>query len=113
MNIDDIDNLSSLLNSIKPHSIISCLRGDFDKQLILQTKVAEYLKYNNGRLYFCSTTNVFDNDLSMPHYENDLPNSNSDYGRFKIECENRITEILQDSAHILKLPQVWEKIHLE
>ncbi|MFU0783298.1 MAG: dTDP-4-dehydrorhamnose reductase [Thermoanaerobacterium thermosaccharolyticum] len=109
LNIENPDNISILLNTLKPHSIVSCLRGDFNKQLILHIKVAEYLMENSGTLYFFSTTNVFDNDLSKPHYEDDLPNSHSDYGQYKIACEKRMTEILHDNVCILRLPQVWGK----
>lgn len=109
LDIDDQDNISSILNAVKPESIISCLRGDYNKQLILHTKVAEYLKESGGRLYFCSTTNVFDNDLTKPHYEDDSPSSCTDYGQYKIECEKRIIEILHHNACILRLPQVWGK----
>jgi len=97
------------VTTLKPQSVISCLRGDYNKQLILHTKIAEYLKETDGRLYFLSTTNVFDNDLSKPHYEDDLPNSCTDYGQYKIECEKKIIETLHDNACILRLPQVWGK----
>lgn len=109
LDIEDSDSINSILDALKPQSIVSCLRGDFDKQLALHIKIADYLKKTGGRLYFCSTTNVFDNDLSKPHYEADLPNSQTDYGRYKIECEKRITEILRDNACILRLPQAWGK----
>ncbi len=109
LNIEDLDNINSIVNTLKPEIIISCLRGNYDKQLILHTRIAEYLKKSKGRLYFCSTTNVFDNDLSKPHYEDDLPSSCTEYGQFKIECEKKITGILHDSACILRLPQVWGK----
>lgn len=44
LNIEDMDNINNILNTLKPQNIISCLRGDYDKQLILHTKIAEYLK---------------------------------------------------------------------
>ncbi len=85
------------------------MRGDLYKQLIVHIKVAEYLKKNNGNLYFFSTANVFDNDLSKPHNEYDSPNSNTEYGLYKIECEKKISEILHDNVSILRIPQVWGK----
>jgi len=109
LDIEDLKSFEGILNSVKPDIIISCLRGGFDRQLALHINAAEFLKENNGRLYFYSTTNVFDNDYSRPHFEDDLPDSQTDYGRFKIECEKRITEILGDNACILRLPQVWGK----
>lgn len=109
LNIDDTDNINSLLNKLKPQSIIACLRGDYNKQLDVHIKTAEYLQKYGGKMYFCSTTNVFDNDLSKPHYEDDLPESCSDYGQFKIECEKRIIELLNENASILRLPQMLGK----
>ena len=110
LNINDNESITNILNVSKPQIVISCLRGDFDKQLDLHVKVAEYLKENVGRLYFFSTANVFDNDLSRPHYEDDIPESCTDYGKYKIECERKITEILHDNACILRLPEVWGKV---
>ena len=109
LNIENLDNINSILNTVEPEIIISCLKGDYDKQLILHTEIAEYLKKSQGRLYFCSTTNVFDDDLTKPHYENDLPSSCTEYGKFKIDCEKIITGLLHDNACILRLPQVWGK----
>lgn len=109
LDIEDEDNISSILNTLKPEIVISCLRGDFKRQLIVHIKIAEYLKQYGGRLYFFSTTNVFDNDLSKPHYEDDLPSSHTDYGQYKIECEKKISEILHNNACILRIPQVWGK----
>lgn len=109
LNIEDLDGINSILNNIKPQSVVSCLRGDYNKQLILHTEIASYLKESGGRLYFFSTTNIFDNDFSRPHNEDDLPNSQTNYGQYKIECENKMIEILHDNACILRLPQVWGK----
>lgn len=107
--IDPSSNISNILSDLKPQIVISCLRGDYNKQLVLHTKIAEYLESIDGKLYFFSSANVFDNDLSTPHYESDLPNSCTDYGQYKLECEKRITEILHDNACILRLPQIWGK----
>lgn len=108
----DVDNpysISDILNTINPQIVISCLRGNFNNQLIAHIKIAEYLKENGGRLYYFSTANVFDNDFSRVHYEDDLPDSCTEYGQFKIACEQKITEILHENACILRLPQVWGK----
>lgn len=108
-NVENPDNINDLLNTLKPNLIVSCLRGDFHKQLIVHRKAAEYLEQNGGNLYFFSTANVFDNDLSKPHFEEELPNSHTDYGRYKIECENKLKEILHDHVCILRIPQIWGK----
>jgi dTDP-4-dehydrorhamnose reductase len=108
-NLENPKHISSILDTIKPQKIISCLRGDFTKQLIVHTHIAEHLKKSGGRLYYFSTTNVFDHDLSRPHDEDDQPNSCTDYGQFKIACEKGMIEILQERVCILRIPQVWGK----
>jgi len=109
VDVDNLEDISNMLKKVKPQSVISCLRGNFNSQLNFHKKVAEYLKENNGKLYFFSTTNVFDNDLSKPHYEDESPNSCTDYGRYKLACEESMRDILNDNACILRIPQVWGK----
>ncbi|MDD3223652.1 MAG: sugar nucleotide-binding protein [Clostridium sp.] len=106
--INDLEGISNILSSLKPNIIISCLRGDFNKQLAVHIKAAEYLNKSGGRLYFFSTTNVFDNDFKRPHKEEDLSNSQTDYGQYKMECEKKIIDILHHKACILRIPQVWD-----
>lgn len=107
LDIKDSEYIKRILDAVKPQIVISCLRGDFDKQLILHVVVAEYLKRENGMLYYFSTTNVFDNNFSKPHYEDDETNSQTDYGQYKMECESRMAAILHDQVCILRIPQVW------
>lgn len=109
LNIENEEEIENILKKLSPNIVISCLRGIFDKQLILHKKVAEYLKSNGGILYFFSTANVFDNDLGKSHNENDEPNSHTDYGNYKIACEKTVRKILNDNATILRIPQVWGK----
>ena len=109
LNSDDLSGIGVLLDAVKPQIIISCLRGDFGKQLLLHIKIAEYLKKAGGFLYFFSTANVFDRDFSRPHYEDDAPDSQTDYGQYKIACENKMTELLHGNVCILRIPQVWGK----
>lgn len=107
LSIEDPANLCGILDAVKPHSVVSCLRGDFNKQLALHARVAEYLRKTGGRLYFLSTVNVFDSDRRRPHDEGDAPDSCTDYGQYKIACEKSMTGILRENACILRLPQVW------
>ncbi len=109
LDIGDLAGLRAILTTLWPDLVISALRGDFGQQLVFHGEIADYLKENGGRLYFFSTANVFDNDLTKPHDEDDLPNSRSEYGQFKITCERRLVELLGDKACILRLPQVWGK----
>jgi dTDP-4-dehydrorhamnose reductase len=109
LEIGDIPRFNNIIESIRPDIIVSCLRGDYEKQLQIHSYSASYLKEYGGRMYFCSTANVFDADTDKPHYENDLPKSESEYGIYKIQCEKEMKEILGDSLVILRLPLMWGK----
>ncbi|URZ17927.1 sugar nucleotide-binding protein [Clostridium felsineum] len=109
LDIKNLEGINNLLNKVQPDIVISCLRGDFKAQLILHTKTAEFLKKHNGKFYFFSTTNVFDGNLNTPHYENDIPNSQTEYGKYKIECEKMLINLLGSKSCILRIPAVWAK----
>ncbi|MGG1572461.1 sugar nucleotide-binding protein [Fictibacillus sp. NRS-1165] len=109
LEVQQIDKLRELTRSIKPDIVISCLRGEFKHQLQLHKELATELRNSNSRLYFFSTTNVFDGDCSKPHTETDIPISESDYGKFKIECENMLKEILDERVMIIRIPAIWGK----
>ena len=101
------DDISSVLKQVRPDVVISSLRGDFEKQLKAHEIAAKYLADNNGKMLFLSTANVFDGCLDRPHYETDKPVSVSDYGQFKIRCEELLQDIMGDRAAVLRLPFVW------
>lgn len=107
--IGDLTGFKRVLDNLGPDIIISCLRGDFERQMEFHKVAANYLNQVNGRLYFCSTANVFDNDLSKPHYEDDPTDAESDYGIFKADCEKELKKILGENLCILRLPQIWGK----
>ena len=101
------NDICSILKQVRPDIVISSLRGDFDKQLITHENVAKYLMANSGRLVYLSTANVFDGSWNQPHYEDDARISDSDYGQFKIQCEDLLRNRMGDRAILLRLPFVW------
>ena len=103
------DDICSVLEQVNPDIVISSLRGDFEKQLITHENTAKYLTANNGRFIYISTANVFDGSFDRPHYESDTPVSCSDYGQFKIKCEDMLRDIMGERAAVLRLPFVWGK----
>lgn len=109
LEVQEINKLKEIISSIQPNIVISCLRGEFDQQLKFHKEMAEELRNTNSRLYYFSTTNVFDGDFSKPHIEIDVPNAESDYGKFKIDCENMLKDILADTVIILRIPAIWGK----
>lgn len=103
------NDIYSILEQIRPDIVISCLRGDFDKQLAVHRNIADYLATGNGKIIYVSTANVFDGSCEKPHYETDTRISDSDYGQFKIECEDLLLNRMGDRAVVLRIPFVWGK----
>ena len=105
--VESPDDICSVLRQVRPDIVVSSLRGDFEKQLKAHEIAAKYLMNNNGKLLFLSTANVFDGSLDRPHYETDDPISVSDYGKFKIQCEDMLLDMIGSQTAILRLPFVW------
>jgi dTDP-4-dehydrorhamnose reductase len=104
--IENVVLLNEFLTKVNPDFVIMALRGDFQEQLRFHIQVAEYLKTNGGRMIFCSTANVFDGSYDSPHFENDEPKADSDYGQYKIECERVLAEILGEKLAIIRIPTI-------
>ena len=96
-----------LLEETRPDVVISCLRGDFDLHLEAHGLAADFLRRHGGRMLYLSTANVFDGDLSRPHYEGDAPCSDTAYGQFKIACERLLRDRLGRDCVILRPPEIW------
>lgn len=105
--LDEPESIVPLLESTAPDVAISCLRGDFDRQLEAHGLAADFLRRHDGTLIYLSTANVFDGDLSRPHYEDDTLCSDSTYGQFKIACEQLLQDRLGQSCIILRPPEIW------
>jgi len=108
-NITDSKRILDWIAEINPHIIISCLRGEFDIQLEVHNQIIQKIKSTKTKLLFCSTTNVFDGDITKHHAEDDTPIATSDYGQFKIQCEKLIQSELGQQGVIMRLPMVWGK----
>lgn len=98
-----------VLERVCPDVVVSCLRGDFACQLEAHGLVADFLRRGHGKLVYLSTANVFDGDLSRPHYEGDALCSDSTYGQFKIACERLLQERLGKGGVILRPPEIWSR----
>lgn len=101
------DDIYEILNIVKPTIIISALRGDFSKQVLLHQHLSEYIYVQNIKLLFLSSANVFDAYSKYPSYEQDKTLSNSVYGHFKIKIENMLLRLPKKQVAILRLPMVF------
>ena len=101
--VEKEDGLHHILMQTNPEVIVSCLRGDFVQQLEAHKVMISYLRQiPHGKLVFLSTSNVFDNDLIKIHSECDVPDAESDYGKYKAECEKLVLSELGEKAIILR-----------
>jgi len=105
-NIEE-DDVFEILDIVKPTIIISSLRGDFSKQVLVHQHLTEYVFANKVRLLYLSSANVFDAYIKYPSYEQDKTYSNSIYGHFKIKIENMLLRLPKKQITILRLPMVF------
>ena len=105
-NIEE-DDIYEILELVRPTIIISALRGDFSKQVLVHQHLAEYAFSNKIRLLFLSSANVFDAYSKYPSYEDEKTYSNSVYGHFKIKIENMLLRLPKKQVAILRLPMVF------
>lgn len=101
------DDINKILKEVKPNYIISSLRGDFKSQILVHSKIVDYIKQNNScKIMFLSTVNVFDAKFNFPSYEFDQLLAESEYGKCKIAIEKLIFTLPKDKYAILRLPMV-------
>ncbi|MCF7569562.1 sugar nucleotide-binding protein [Sabulilitoribacter arenilitoris] len=105
-NIEE-DDIYEILDIVKPTIIISALRGDFSKQVLVHQHLTEYVFQNKIKLIFLSSANVFDAYSKYPSYETDKTYSTSIYGHFKIKIENMLLRLPKKQVVILRLPMVF------
>ena len=105
-NIEE-DDVYEILDIVKPTIVISALRGDFSKQIIVHQHLSEYVFLKKIKLIFLSSVNVFDAYSKYPSYEQDKTLSNSIYGHFKIKIENMLLRFPKKQVAILRLPMVF------
>ncbi|GAL68791.1 sugar nucleotide-binding protein [Jejuia pallidilutea] len=101
------DDIYEILDIVKPTIIISALRGDFSKQVLLHQHLAEYVFSQKIKLLFLSSANVFDAYSKYPSYEEDKTLTNSVYGLFKIKIENLLLRLPKTQVAILRMPMVF------
>ncbi|WP_173106104.1 sugar nucleotide-binding protein [Bacillus sp. KH172YL63] len=101
------EKLGEIISTVKPDAIVSSIRGDFEEQLKFHKELASHIQHTESALYYISTANVFDGDVTKHHNESDSPQASSPYGQFKIDCEYMLQEKLKDRAVIIRIPQIW------
>lgn len=103
------DDFNGIVQKVNPTHIISSLKGDFNKQILFHKRLINYCDDKNIKLLFTSSSNVFDTFTNYPSYENDKTFSESIFGRFKINIENKILRMKSKKWVILRSPMIFDK----
>ncbi|WP_062058078.1 sugar nucleotide-binding protein [Aquimarina longa] len=102
-----LEDISILLDNLKPTIIITALRGNFNSQLDAHHRVIQWIQKHKCRLIFISSANVFDSFSNYPSYEYDKTFSDSVFGRFKIKIENALMRLPTNKYVIARVPMIY------
>jgi dTDP-4-dehydrorhamnose reductase len=103
----ETEDVSILLNSLKPQFIISAVRGNPHAQIDLHDRLGYWSAQNESRIIFLSSANVFDRFTNYPSYEHDKTLSESIYGRLKIKIENDLLRLPTSKYVICRVPMIY------
>ncbi|WP_108869246.1 sugar nucleotide-binding protein [Aquimarina aquimarini] len=101
------EDISILLDNLKPTMIIAALRGNFNSQLDAHQRMIRWVQKKPCRLLFISSANVFDSFSNYPSYEYDKTLSDSVFGRFKIKIENALMRLPANKYVIARVPMIF------
>ncbi len=103
----EVEEIDTMLSSLKPTFIISALRGNVNGQVHLHYRIIDWVLNNDCRILFLSSANVFDRFTNFPSYEYDKTFSESIYGRFKIKIENSLLRLPNNKYIICRIPMIF------
>ncbi|WP_298539451.1 sugar nucleotide-binding protein [uncultured Aquimarina sp.] len=103
----ELEDISILLDNLKPTIIVSAFRGNFNSQLDAHQRIINWLTKNKSKLIFLSSANVFDTFSNYPSYEYDKTLSDSVYGRLKIKIENALMRLPTKKYVIARIPMIF------
>lgn len=103
----ETEDVSILLDNLKPQFIISAVRGNVNAQIDLHSRLCYWVTKNESRIIFLSSANVFDRFTNFPSYEQDKTLSESIYGRLKIRIENDLMRLPTSKYVICRIPMIY------
>ncbi|HZG15260.1 MAG TPA: sugar nucleotide-binding protein [Candidatus Bathyarchaeia archaeon] len=107
LSLEQLEALRSFLQKVQPDYAVMSLHGDYADQMVFHEHVADYLETKGGRMIFCSTTNVYDACFDAPVTEQDPPSAATDYGQYKLACEQAMRATLGDALTIVRIPAIY------
>jgi len=101
------DDVNVILNEVRPHVIISALRGNPEAIYAMHRMLFEYCTVMpHCRLLYISSVRVFDGYKKFPAYEKDKTLATTTSGKHKIAIEKLLAGLPSQQYAILRLPLV-------
>lgn len=89
---DDLEVIDAKIKGFSPDIIVNMTRGEDDNSFQLHKLLIESCNSNDIHYNYFSSFNALDANKEQEHYEDDLPNAQSEYGIFKAKCENELSK---------------------
>ena len=92
----DLHLLGNLIDKERPKYVLNLARGEDEDGFRLHTTLIDRLNAIGSHYGYASSANAVDANYLNAHTEDELPNSQSDYGTFKGKCESALSRLSQD-----------------
>ncbi len=79
-------------------AVVNLTRGETEEDFHFHQKLIEFCNGKGLGHYYCSSFNACDAQLAHDHDESELPQAQSDYGKFKARCERALLESSKQHA---------------
>lgn len=89
----DYSPLVQILKTYRPKIIFNLLRGEDLDTFQLHQELCQITRDHDSYYAYFSSFNALDANLNSEHYEDEVPNAQSDYGRFKAKCEQELNNL--------------------
>jgi dTDP-4-dehydrorhamnose reductase len=87
----DLEIIDNTFNNLNPDIVINMSRGEDDDSFSLHKYLIDKCNTEDCHYNYFSSFNALDANLTEEHYEDELPNAQTEYGVFKAKCENELT----------------------
>ncbi|WP_417335671.1 sugar nucleotide-binding protein [Halobacteriovorax marinus] len=84
---DQLEIIDEQIIALSPDIVINMTRGEDDDGFALHKYLIEKSQTMNFHYNYFSSFNALDANVSSEHYEDEMPNSQTEYGQFKAKCE--------------------------
>jgi len=101
------DSITPILDKVKPRFIIVSVAGNYIDRLNMLREICLYAeRFPESKIFYFSSSEIFDGERNYPGYEYDKPIAESRFGRFNISAEKLLQEQLPFQTAVLRLPLV-------